>query len=270
MVEQTRVNPIHKYVYMAKTSVQDAVAYAINFIGRSVFLILIITMMLFLWSTIYGQGATTEGYDLNRMIWYLIIGELIALSSVNFFQEVSTDVKSGNIAYNLNKPYNYVLYQFANYVGKTGLHFVINLLIIIPIGLIYVGIPANFTWWIIPIALLVISLGMMLDFYINMMLALTAFWVEENLPFRWIYQKLVFTLGGMLLPIDLLPEQLGQVSRYLPFAFVTYFPATIITDFDLKRFVTLLLIQVLYIILGILGAFMIYHKGTKQLHVNGG
>ena len=41
----------------------------------------------------------------------------------------------------------------------------------------------------------------------------------------FLYQKLVFLVGGMLLPLEFLPRALADVARVLPFAAMAYAPA---------------------------------------------
>lgn len=49
------------------------------------------------------------------------------------------------------------------------------------------------------------------------LIGLAAFLVEETNSFELIYQKAVFILGGMLLPLDMFPEWLQRIARLLPF-----------------------------------------------------
>ena len=45
----------------------------------------------------------------------------------------------------------------------------------------------------------------------------------RNTRAAWfLYQKLVFVLGGMLLPLEVLPGPMEQVARVLPFASMAY------------------------------------------------
>ena len=52
-----------------------------------------------------------------------------------------------------------------------------------------------------------------------------AFWLRDARSTWFLYQKLVFLLGGMLLPLEFLPTGLGDVARALPFAAMAYAPA---------------------------------------------
>jgi ABC-2 type transport system permease protein len=145
-----------------------------------------------------------------------------------------------------------------------------NGLLGLAIGLVYAGALENFSLVNLPLILLSLLLGCFINFFIYLTLALTAFWFEENTSFFWIYQKLVFTLGGMLLPIDLFPKWLQSLSHYLPFAYVTYAPAKLAVDFSLSDFCRLFPVQVLYLGVFFILAMVLYRKGVRNLNVNGG
>lgn len=260
-----------KYGYILKTSVMDAMVYVVDFFGGSIFFAFIMTIYLLLWRNIYGnEGQMIEGFTLNTMIWYLTMTEIVTISTTNYYKRVSEDIKSGNVAYLLNKPYHYVGYAFFDNMGKVLLRFVINSIVGIAVALLYVGPMEGFELWMVPMVALGLLMGIVLNFFCNFALALTAFWVEENMPFRWIFHKLIFTLGGMLLPLELFPERLGQISRWLPFAYITYRPAKLAVDFSFDGFLGVVAGQTIYGALAILLCLGIYKKGVKALNVNGG
>jgi ABC-2 type transport system permease protein len=138
------------------------------------------------------------------------------------------------------------------------------------IGFVYVGALDNFNLVNLPFILLSIIAGCFIHFFIYINLALTSFWFEENTAFFWIYSKLVFTLGGMLMPIELFPKWLQSISGYLPFAYVTYVPAKLAVDFSFINFYRQFSIQLLYLMFFFSLAMLMYRKGAKNLNVNGG
>ncbi len=107
------MSKINKYIHIFKISLSNNLVYFWNFIIRNLFFVFIIYIFLMLWGNIYGQkGDIISGLTLKKIIWYLIVTETITLSRSNFHIQISEDVKSGAIAYGINKPYNYVLYCF--------------------------------------------------------------------------------------------------------------------------------------------------------------
>jgi ABC-2 type transport system permease protein len=262
---------LRKYSQISKITMANSLVYFWNFLSRNVFFIFIMFIYLMLWKNIYGQkGTTIGGLSLNAMIWYLVITELVTLSRTDIHLQVNEDVRSGNIAYLLNKPYNYVIYCFSYFVGEIGIKLLTNGVIGIAIGFIYAGSLKNFTIIHIPFILLSLILGCIINFFTYITLALTSFWFEDNTAFFWIYSKLIFTLGGMLMPIELFPKWLQNLSRYLPFAYVTYVPARLAVNFSFLNFYKQFSIQIVYMGVFFITAMLLYSKGAKNLNVNGG
>lgn len=262
---------IRKYAEVSKITMSNSLVYFWNFLSKNMFFVFIMFIYLMLWKNIYGQkGESLGGLSLNKMIWYLIVTELITLSRTELHNTVNEDVKTGNIAYLLNKPYNYVLYCFSYFIGEIGIKLLTNSLVGLLIGFIYVGSLENFNFAHLPFILLSIIAGCTIHFFIYITLALTSFWFEENSAFFWIYSKLVFTLGGMLMPIELFPNWLQSISKYMPFAYVTYVPAKLAVNFTFESFFSQFLLQLVYLAVFFIIAMALYRKGAKNLNVNGG
>lgn len=239
---------ITKYSYITKISLSNNLVYFGDFLARNFFFVFIIYIYMMLWTNIYGsKGDNIAGFTLNQMIWYLVVTEIVTLSRSNVFNEVNQDVKNGNIAYMLNKPYNYILYCFSNSLGEMGVKLLTNAIVGLIIGVLCVGPLKNFNFIHLPFIIISILLGIFINFFIHISLSLTSFWLEENSAFFWIYSKLVFTLGGMLIPLELFPEWLKNISLNLPFAYVTYAPAKLAVNFSFDRFLYTVAFQIMYL-----------------------
>lgn len=262
---------LNKYFYTFKISISNNLVYAWNLLARTIFFVFIVFVMLLLWKNIYGQkGEIIAGFSLNQMIWYLTIAEMISLSRSNIFSEVSEEVKKGNIAYTINKPYSYVFYCFSNSMGEIAVRLLTNVITALVIGMIYVGPLTGFKVIHLPMVIITVLLGICINFFIYMLLALSAFWLEENTALTWIYSKLVFTLGGMLIPLELFPDWLEKISRHLPFAYVTYAPAKLAVAYSSSGFINTLVYQLGYLGFFIAVSLLVFRRGVKALNVNGG
>lgn len=263
---------LYKYWQISKITMSNSLVYFWDLLSKNIFFIFIMFIYLMLWKNIYAQKgiATIGGLTLNGMIWYLIFTELVTLSRTDLHTQVNDDVKTGNIAYLLNKPYNYVLYCFSYFIGEIGIRLLSNSFIGLAVGFIYAGTIENLSFIYLPFIILSLLIGCAINFFIYLCLALTSFWVEENSAFFWIYSKLIFTLGGMLIPIDLFPKWLQSLSHYLPFAYVTYVPARLAVDFSFMSFLRQFPVQLLYLAIFFALAMSLYGKGVKDLNVNGG
>lgn len=260
-----------KYLQISKTTMSNSLVYLWNFLSKNLFFVLITFIYYMLWKNIYSQkGNVIGGLTFRQMVWYLIMTELVVISKTDLHFQINDDVKSGNISYQLNRPYNYVLYCFSYFAGEIGFKIIVNGILGIIIGFVLVGGLDSFQGIYVPFIVLSLIVGSCINFFIYISLAFTSFWFEENTAFFWIYSKLIFTLGGMLIPLELFPVWLKSLSQYLPFAYVTYVPARLAVSFSMNMFYKQFLIQILYLAVFFIIAMGIYRKGVKNINVNGG
>jgi len=117
---------------------------------------------------------------------------------------------------------------------------------------------------------LAVVLGLTLNFLIEFSIGMLAFWFEDTQPFFWIYQKLVFTLGGLFLPLELLPGPLATVAGFLPFAAVTYAPARIFSGFSVEVFAAQVALQLAWMAALVVVVAAIYTRAVRKVNIHGG
>jgi ABC-type uncharacterized transport system permease subunit len=59
----------------------------------------------------------------------------------------------------------------------------------------------------------------------QLQLGYAAAWMGTSAPLFWIWQKLLFVLGGLLIPLEALPHGLEATAKALPIMAVAYAPA---------------------------------------------
>ena len=200
-------------------------------------MVVIMVTFVQLWSTTFaatGQSVI-DGFSVSDLVWYLVITEVVALSPPRIAQTVDTQVRTGDIAYALARPYSLPLYHVAWYWGDTLVRMPVNALVGGAVAFLAVGPPPTSVGAIFATLVLWIG-GITLKALIEMLIGLSAFWVEDTAPIEWIYAKLLYTIGGLLLPLDLFPGWLAAISRSLPFAAIMYAPARAFVDFSWPLF----------------------------------
>jgi ABC-2 type transport system permease protein len=262
--------PTAKYWAIFRTQLQNSFAYPLDLLGRSLSILLFMWVFVNLWRVTYAAVGeeSIAGLTLRDTLWYLLMAEAVLLSKPDLSRSISEAVKDGSIAYLLNKPFNFILYQFAIGLGDSLLSFVSNAVIGSALLWWLVGPPPTLLGW--PVVLLAVLLAWLLDFCITAMIGLSAFLAEEVSAFRWIYQKLVFILGGLLIPIDFFPEWLQRIAFSLPFAWTVYGPARLFVDPTWERFVNVVAAQAIWLLVmaGLLALF--YRWAVSRLTINGG
>ena len=259
-----------KYWAIFRTQLVNSLAYPIDLLGRSLLIVLFMWIFMNLWQVTYGAtGARSiAGLTLADTMWYLMMAEAVMLSKRDLSETITEQVKDGSVAYLLNKPFNFILYHFAAGLGDSVLAFGGNLIIGAAVVWLMVGPPPGLTGWIFAGA--AVGLSWLLDFCFSALIGLSAFVVEETNAFRWIYQKFLLLLGGVLIPLDFFPAWLQTVSLNLPFAWIIYGPARLFVDPSLARLGQVVLQQGIW--LTVVGGivWVMYRRAAARLVINGG
>ena len=261
-----------KYLYIIKTTFNDSLTYLSSLLLRFVGFLIIIFVLITLWDFIYSDGTNIiKGYTFNNMIWYLLLTETISFTTNSKIarNEVSKDIKTGNIAYQINKPYNYIIYIICRYIADTILRFITIAIIAIILGLLFAGSISNFNIITLLSAIPIYFFAILIMGLISILISLSSFWVEESKPFHNIYSKFIL-IFGIFFPIEMFPKLVGNILKYTPVYSVSYGPASLIINYSFKSFLSILLSQTITILIVIALIAIVYKKGVRNLNVNGG
>lgn len=265
---------MNKYFSIFATSFKQERKTITNSLISVVSFAVIIFIFRQLWGYIYGGsgvGQLINGYTLEMMLWYMIVAEILmySLNVRAVTRSFSGDIKTGKIAYQLNKPYNYFGYQVANQCGA----FVWKLCFLLPtgilMGVLMLGVPTGFNFAYLLPMILSIVLGCVLTCLIYGAIGLLAFWVEESTPFAWIVQKFVM-LFGLFFPPEFFPSWLQPIITYSPVYAIVSGPSKLIANFSWELCGQVLLTQLVYLVIGVVLGLLIYKSGTKKVNINGG
>ncbi len=260
-----------KYSAVLRVSAANNIAYLMEVLFRAVLLIVLVFVLSQLWKTTFSaRGARLlSGFSIADMIWYLAAAETIAMSMPALTRRIDQEVRSGQLAYLLGRPCNYVLYNFAQYLGERLVRFIINGTVATALALLVAG-PPHMSWMGLAAWPLVAFLALCIEFVAYFSIGLLAFWTEETTSFSLIFSRLTLVLGGVLAPLEIFPQPLRSIAQALPFSSILYGPARTLVHFELDRFGWLLLQQALTLAIGGLILAAVYQVAIKRVNINGG
>jgi len=260
-----------KYVAAAALSAKNYLAYVSEMIFRSGFLVVILFVFVNLWTVTYSRAGAEiiAGFDLRKMLWYLVFTESIVISRPRVHLKVEEDIRTGAVSYTLARPYNYLLFQLSVSFGERMVRFISTLIVGYAVMTVMVG-PYFPDLSILPFLTVTVALAMMADLIGMITIGFLAFWVEDVSPFFLVYSRLQMLLGGMIVPITLFPPFLRKLSEWLPFRFMVYAPAKLFVNCDMSQALSLMAEQFTLCLLLFLIGMSVYRKGVKRLDVNGG
>src|SRR5215467_6763473 len=105
-----------KYWHVLNIGLQSNLTYRFNFLARTLFGLIPLIAVLYVWRTIYAgkaPGAMVGSYTLAEMISYYLMTTVVdALTAVNEDDwQIAADIKDGNISQFLLKPIDYLTYR---------------------------------------------------------------------------------------------------------------------------------------------------------------
>jgi ABC-2 type transport system permease protein len=205
------------------------------------------------------------------MIWYVILTEMIWFSTRNatLSFQISNDIKSGSIAYGMNKPYHYIAYIIAKHLGEIAVKSLMFMTAGLVIGYWFLHSFPVIHLYQLPAIILSLILGMFVNTFLKMSISVLSFWIEDATPFHWIYDKMIIVLGIMF-PVEVFPLWAQPIIRFTPIFVVTYGPAKLIIDYSSGMALKVLLSQLIYFVISLSILLFIYQRGVKKLNVNGG
>jgi ABC-2 type transport system permease protein len=222
-----------KYWHVVNVGVQNNLTYRFNFLARTVFGLVPLVAILFVWRTIYaGKGADSRvgTYTLAEMISYYLLTTVVdALTAVTEDDwQIAADIKDGNISQFLLKPIDYLTYRLCLFVSGRATYLAIA---IVPLTIFilclhqYFVLPPN--WPTFGLFLCSVIMTAMLQFFISYTMAMLAFWVLEVSTFIFIVFAFEYIASGHMFPLDILPAGLARALDFTPFPYQLYFPVSI-------------------------------------------
>ncbi|MCI0340507.1 MAG: ABC-2 family transporter protein [Planctomycetales bacterium] len=211
------------YLAVARIGARHTFAARGEAVGRAFFFGVLLLIFSQLWAAVLARGPVA-GLEAREVLWYIAVTEWIVLSIPMVHLEIEQDVRSGDVAYRLARPVSYLGMRIAEALGAllARLAFV-GVVAAALVPALAGGFPRDprGLLFAVPLGALAAAVAVLFQAAIG----LAAFWLQDCSPVYWIWQKLTFLLGGLLLPLDLYPGWLRTIARWSPFEPLLYGPA---------------------------------------------
>jgi len=231
------------------------------------FYVVIVATLSGLWRVaVDANGGDLAGYSAIALTWYIITSEA-AIVSVNarHIEEVGLDIATGTVAVELLRPASVLGIRMATQVGR-GLPKVAALFVAggVLATIVSDGPPRPATLvLVVPSLVLAITVNL----FAQHTVAAIAFWIRDAGSIWFLYMKAVFILGGMIIPLELLPDGLQHVAMLLPFRAMAYAPARLAAGYWEPQ---LLVEQGFWMVVLGVAAAAAFRAGERRLQVVGG
>lgn len=220
---------MRKYWAMFCSQIQLDAAYTAWYWANSVSAVLGMIVYFAFWHAVYRNTSTVGHMDFHQMITYSVIAMLLANYVSGVGTALATNIKSGNVAIELMRPYDLLLKLVSMDLGSKLTTSIRNALPLLAIGFIFLGVHAPVS--VIGALQFVLSalLGVLIGTQVDLIVGVCAFWTVNTWGLRVLRNGILSIFSGSIIPLTLFPHWLLAISMWLPFASMVYSPVAIYT-----------------------------------------
>ena len=269
-------SPIRKYLAVLSVGISRTMEYRVNMIASSVLWTAIsVFVQASVWKAVYySSGGAIAGVPADTMLFYIICASicLAFTHSRNVERTAAEEIRNGELNKYLLKPISHLLYTFSASIADRA-STVISILVLstamaVPLtmyGVIDLSVASC------AVALGFLILAIILRFLMSMMITYIAFWLDETWTFHVVLDICLWFLSGMMLPMSILPESVRRISDLLPFQFLAYIPAGLLSgSIPITDSWKLLLIATSWILILWAATMALWRRGIVKFGAYGG
>jgi len=251
----------NKYLQLAYAGLRQRLGERSLLVARATFYVLV----LFIFSRLWAKVSS----DAPGNVWYLAVTEWVLLSQPRLFVDIERDIRGGEIAYRLTRPSNYLGERLAEGASEMALSMLVLGVVGFVAAFALTGAPPHHGAGL-PAALVLGIVAGVLLLLCNALIGVSAFWLQDCSPAYWLWQKLLFVLGGLFVPLALYPEWLRVLALWLPFSAMISGPAGLLLEPNGTMFGLQLLKLLSCIVLVLHALDATYSRALERLEIHGG
>lgn len=260
------------YLKFISKAFQRSIAYKLEYYMGLLNAFLYIFIFTSVWNTVSKENPSSLGsWTRDTLISYAILSTLIKVSFGRNESLLTNKIKTGDIVYDILKPYNFVLMYFSDSLGVSLFQLFARAIPLLLFSFFFFGLIPDVSLISIFKFVPVYFMSFLLFICFGFLISSLAFFFTEVFSFMILYSALVTLLSGSVIPTNLFPEYLQKIIFWTPFPYLYYFPTTVLIGKELDFSYTELLFRyALEVSVVATITFSIYFSGKRKLEFAGG
>lgn len=236
--------------------------------GLSLFLIICLLIFANLWDVIARRKGLSH-FNPQELLWYITLNQWVLSAIPRTERVIESDFRSGKLAYLIPRPISYLGYVFAEGCGQAFVQMCVLGVFAFAFTWFYAGSITISSMGLV-IVLISAMLACIVSVIFKMIIGLLSFWMHDVDPIAWIWEKALFTFGGLLLPLGAYPHYLQAAAKLTPFYVILGGRSALALDYSEMIAFSLLTGLLFWAVIGAVIATLIYRRGLKIISVEGG
>jgi ABC-2 type transport system permease protein len=257
----------NRYAAFARIAATQASRARGELYGRMAFFAVILGVFSSLWRAVAEAGMPVAA-DPRSLVWYLAATEWILLSAPPVHLEIQETIRRGDVVYRLGHPASFVAAEFAAAVGQLAVRAPFLGLTAFVCAFAFTGTTPPVTALLVVVPFGLAASALLVGLYVG--IGLLAFWLQEVAPVFWVFQKLMFVLGGLMLPLDVYPVFIQRAAALTPFPPLLAMPASFVLGTTLVTPVALASRLALWAGVAACALLWVFRTAMSKVTINGG
>jgi ABC-2 type transport system permease protein len=218
--------------------------------------------------TPFDQLTGADHLRFQTVVWYMTITELVAIAVWTQYREVREEVLAHQIASRFILPLSYYRLKFGEWLGRTCRSMMEFAILGTIVAFLLTG-----EFVLAPSALPGLAISLLLSVILfnnlHLIIGLLEVWGAHSRPAFLIMQKLLFLLGGLLIPLDIYPAWLQKLAWATPFPAILYGPASFAFGKSGEEALTLIGIQIFWLLVTFIAALIVFRTARNKIGRDG-
>lgn len=217
MAENMRVHPRPRYLSIALTSFQQAIAYRITTLTNIALTFIWVFILYYLWKAAFNDHQIIQGFTWDDMRTYVVLAYgLNALIGWRIAANMMQTIRTGEILRDLTRPLNYCLSQLSIATGAALVEGILSLGLTMVVGLVFIGIQPPPSAIAAMLFVVAVVIGFFTKALIVFTFSLLTFWTLNGVGISWSREAVINILAGTIIPLAMLPGWLQSIANVAP------------------------------------------------------
>jgi ABC-2 type transport system permease protein len=235
----------------------------------SMFVVIVVGALGSMWHATVGSHRSIAGYTPDELVWYIAIAEACVVSvATKLLVDLGDSIRDGDVAVLLLRPLSLPAMLVSEEWGRALARMACVWPTACIVAFALAGAPGS--WAGLASCVVLMPLAALLNIIVTVWLAASTFWLGDSRAAWFLQQKVIFLVGGMLLPLEFWPAGADTVLRLLPPAAMAYWPARAMTTGDPADMAMGLGLELGWIIVAAAAAQATFRRGERRIVVAGG
>jgi ABC-2 type transport system permease protein len=225
-----------------------------------------------IWIGVLSGKEHASAYSIQEMIHYMGFTQCILWVTAFLTPglDIQTSVRTGVISLEMVRPASFYLAYLSQETGKIAYSSLFRTGMLALAFYLFAGFYVPEHAGHLLVALVSLSLAVWIALNCSYLIGISACWTYEVRWAHLTYTTLLFGLGGQLVPVEYMPGFLADLTPYLPFASIIYYPTVLYLEKVTTGWEEIFLLQSAWgLVLSLINRWLT-ERARRKLEIQGG